>query len=129
MSLSAARTIVVLGAAGAFAEVVVGAFGALGLRQRLDPDMLAIYLTGAQYQMYHSLALLALGAVQASELRSRWFRRAAFCFVAGTILFSGSLYFLALSGVRLLGAITPFGGLLFLLGWILVIIGAWRERA
>lgn len=128
MSQSAARTIVVLGALGALTAVAAGALGAHGLRQRLDPDMLAIYLTGAQYQMYHSLALLALGAAQASELRSRWFRRAAFSFVVGMILFSGSLYFLAFTGLRLLGAITPFGGVLFLLGWILVIVGAWRER-
>ncbi|MBK6287841.1 MAG: DUF423 domain-containing protein [Gammaproteobacteria bacterium] len=128
MSLSAARTIFALGAAGALTAVIAGAFGAHGLRHRLDADLLAVFLTGAQYQMYHSLALLAVGAAQASDLRSRWFGRAALSFVAGMILFSGSLYLLAFTGMRQLGAITPIGGVLFLLGWILLMVGAWRER-
>jgi uncharacterized membrane protein YgdD (TMEM256/DUF423 family) len=122
------RTMLALGAIGAFGAVLAGAFGAHGLRARVDTELLAVFLTGAQYQMYHSLALLALAAVQASELKSRWFAHAATCFVAGILLFCGSLYLLALTGVRELGAITPLGGLLFLAGWVLVTVGAWHER-
>jgi uncharacterized membrane protein YgdD (TMEM256/DUF423 family) len=97
--------------------VAAGAFGAHALRTRLGADQLAVFETGARYQMYHGLALLAVawatdrwgvGAVQAAG----WF------FLAGVLLFSGSLYLLALSGQQWWGAITPLGGLAFLVGWV-----------
>lgn len=93
-----------------FLAVALGAFAAHGLKARLSPEMLQVFETAVRYQAYHALALLALGAARGPD-------RAGWCFVAGVVLFSGSLYALALSGVRWLGAITPLGGVLFLAGW------------
>ena len=105
-----------LGAIAAFLAVALGAFGAHGLRGRLSPDMLAVFETGVRYHMYHALALILVGLMM-----SRWndwlIHTAGWCFVAGILLFSGSLYALALSGVTILGAVTPIGGLAFLAGW------------
>jgi uncharacterized membrane protein YgdD (TMEM256/DUF423 family) len=113
------RLFVALGALSAFVAVAAGAFGAHGLRERLTPELLAVFETGARYQMYHALGLLAVAWAS-----SRWPSGAApaagWLFVAGTVLFSGSLYALALTGVRALGAVTPFGGLAFLAGWALL---------
>ena len=110
------RTFFALGAVLAGLAVAAGAFGAHGLRGRLEPDMLAVFETGARYQMYHALALLAVAWATV-----RWPESAAalagWLFVAGIVVFSGSLYVLALSGVRWLGAVTPLGGLCFLAGW------------
>jgi uncharacterized membrane protein YgdD (TMEM256/DUF423 family) len=110
------RTFFALGALLAGLAVAAGAFGAHGLRDRLAPDMLAVFETAARYQMYHALALLAV-----AWATTRWpgtsAALAGWLFVAGIVVFSGSLYALSLSGVRWLGAITPFGGLAFLAGW------------
>jgi len=112
------------GAAGGLLAVAAGAFGAHGLRSQLDPAALAWWATGAEYHMYHSLALLALGLAPAAMPAQRWLNRAAWCFAVGIVFFSGSLYVLALTGIRGLGMITPLGGLLFLLGWGAVLVGA-----
>ena len=120
------RAVTVCGALGALLAVAAGAFGAHGLRAQLEPAMLAVWATAADYQMYHALALLALGLAPPAALARRWHRVAAVCFAAGIVLFSGSLYLLALSGIRALGMITPLGGVLFLLGWAAVVAGAWR---
>ena len=105
-----------LGALSALISVAAGAFGAHALRERLAPDMLAVFETGARYQMYHALGLLAVAWAV-----GRWPGGAAvtagWLFVAGTVLFSGSLYLLTLTGHRWLGAITPLGGLAFIAGW------------
>jgi len=122
-----ARALLVAGAALAFLAVLAGAFGAHALQERLEPRLLAAFMTGAQYQMYHALALFALGAVQSSPARDHRFSLAGGCFLAGLVLFSGSLYALALTGIRQLGIITPFGGTLFLIGWGFAIAGAWRH--
>ena len=114
-----------LGAAYGFMAVAMGAFGAHALKARLSAEMLAVWRTGVEYQMYHALALLLLG-VLARQLPSANFNAAGWCFAAGVLLFSGSLYVLALSGVRVLGAVTPFGGLLFLAGWVLLAWSATR---
>jgi uncharacterized membrane protein YgdD (TMEM256/DUF423 family) len=119
------RLFVILGALSAFVGVGAGAFGAHALKVRLAPDLLAVFDTGARYQLVHALALLAVAwACQ------RWpgarADRAGWCFVAGTVLFSGSLYALALTGVRTFGAVTPFGGAAFLAGWALLAWSAWR---
>jgi uncharacterized membrane protein YgdD (TMEM256/DUF423 family) len=110
------RTFFALGAALAGVAVAAGAFGAHGLRDRLAPDMLAVFETAVRYQMYHALALLGV-----AWATTRWPGSSAaiagWLFVAGIAIFSGSLYVLALSGVRWLGAITPIGGLCFLVGW------------
>ena len=110
------RLFATLGAISAFLAVAAGAFGAHALRARLSPDLLAVFETGARYQMYHALGLLAV-AWMLSRWPGPWPARAGWLFVAGTVLFSGSLYALALTGVRTLGAITPIGGVAFLAGW------------
>ena len=115
--MSLDRLFATIGAVSAFLAVGAGAFGAHALRARLSPDLLAVFETGARYQMYHALGLLAV-AWMLTRWPGPWPARAGWLFVAGTVLFSGSLYALALSGVRWLGAITPLGGLAFLAGWL-----------
>jgi len=100
-----------------FLGVGLGAFGAHGLRSRLSPDMLAVFETAVRYQMYHALALLLTAAAIGRIGDARLLVIAGWFFVAGIVLFSGSLYALALTGVSMLGAITPIGGLAFLIGW------------
>lgn len=119
---------IVGGALGALLAVVAGAFAAHALDERLAPAMMDVLRTAADYQIYHSLALLALAALQSSALASPWFGRAAVCFVLGMLLFSGSLYLLALSGQRFWGMLTPVGGILFLAGWAATLRGAWRAH-
>ena len=103
--------------------VAAGAFGAHALRDRLSAPMLAVWETAARYQMYHALALLLLAMAAGRESGGRWTLPARLL-VAGAILFSGSLYALALSGRGWLGAVTPLGGLCWLAAWALIVIGA-----
>jgi uncharacterized membrane protein YgdD (TMEM256/DUF423 family) len=119
------RVFTVCGALSAFVAVAAGAFGAHALRTRLGPELLAVFETAARYQMYHALALVAV-AWATSRWASPQLRAAGWLFVAGTILFSGSLYLLALTGARGLGAVTPLGGLCFLAGWLLFAVSVWR---
>jgi uncharacterized membrane protein YgdD (TMEM256/DUF423 family) len=116
------RAFALAGALSAFIAVAAGAFGAHALRARLAPDLLVVFETGARYQMYHALALLAV-AWAANHWPGTPLRVAGWLFIGGTLLFSGSLYLLALTGVRWLGAVTPLGGLLFLAGWAALAIG------
>ncbi len=124
-AMEPARMFLALGSLSAFLGVAAGAFGAHALKSRLTPDLLAVFETGARYQLYHALALLAV-AWASTQFPGAWIRWAGWCFAGGTLLFSGSLYALALSGVRVLGAITPFGGLLFLAGWLCLALAACR---
>ena len=101
--------------------VALGAFGAHALRSVLSPEMLEVWRTGVTYQMVHGLGLLALSALLPHQ-PSPLLPRAGVCLVLGIVLFSGSLYALALTGIRLLGAVTPLGGLAFLAGWLLVVL-------
>ncbi len=118
------RTFAALGALSAGISVAAGAFGAHALRARVSPDLLAVFETAARYQMYHALGLVAAAwATERAPGAAAW---AGWLFVAGTVLFSGSLYALALSGVRALGAITPFGGIAFIAGWIALAVAALR---
>lgn len=117
------RLFTTLGALSAFIAVAAGAFGAHALRARLSPDLLAVFETGARYQMYHALGLLAV-AWAGARWPGPWAAWAGWLFLAGTVLFSGSLYLLALSGARWWGAITPFGGAAFLAGWICLVLAA-----
>jgi len=114
-----------LGCVSAFLAVALGAFGAHALRGRLVPDMLTVFEIGVRYQMYHALALLAVGGGAArwggSAVAAGWL------FVAGTVLFSGSLYALAFTGQRWLGAVTPFGGAALLVGWAALAWAAWAR--
>jgi uncharacterized membrane protein YgdD (TMEM256/DUF423 family) len=120
------RLWLILGAASAFVSVAAGAFGAHALKARLTPDLLTIFETGARYHMYHSLGLIAVGVLM--HLRpSPLLSGAGAAMAVGILLFSGSLYALALTGVRALGAITPLGGLGFLTGWALLALAAWRH--
>jgi uncharacterized membrane protein YgdD (TMEM256/DUF423 family) len=119
------RLFFALGALSAGLGVALGAFGAHALKARLSPDMLAVWETGVRYQLVHALGLLAVAWALA-----RWpggpVHASGWLFVAGTLLFSGSLYALALSGVRGLGAVTPLGGVAWIVGWACLAWGAWR---
>ena len=122
------RLFFALGSASAFLAVALGAFAAHGLKSRLAPDLLAVFEVGVRYQMYHALALLAVAWAS-----TRWpgtpVTASGWLFVAGTVIFSGSLYALSLTGVRWLGAITPIGGLAFLAGWACLAWAAWGTRS
>lgn len=112
-----------------FIAVAAGAFGAHALKTRIDADLLAVYQTAVQYQFWHALGLLALGILIGQRPNERAFRVAAWLLIAGMVLFCGSLYALALTGIRGLGAITPIGGVSFLAGWAVLAWAAWRGKA
>ena len=111
----------------ALTAVALGAFGAHGLRDRVEPRMLEVFEVGVRYQMFHALALLA-AALARPLLRAHRADAACACFVAGTAVFSGSLYAMTLTGIRALGAVTPVGGVLFLAGWVLLAAAAQPGR-
>jgi len=117
------RTFLLAGAVAGLIAVAFGAFGAHGLRGRLTPDMLAVFETGVRYHMYHALALM-LTAALATRIEGKAVAAAGWFFIAGIVLFSGSLYLLAVTGVTILGAITPIGGVAFLAGWASLAIAA-----
>jgi uncharacterized membrane protein YgdD (TMEM256/DUF423 family) len=121
-------TALTLGSLSAFLSVAFGAFGAHALKSRLAPDLLAVFHTGVQYQGFHALALLLLGVLhaQGADQNAGALRWATWAFGIGTLLFSGSLYLLALTGVRKWGMVTPLGGVSFLLGWIFCILYSLR---
>ncbi|MEQ1690177.1 MAG: DUF423 domain-containing protein [Gemmatimonas sp.] len=116
-----------LGAVSAAIAVAAGAFGAHALRDKVEPRLLEVFETGARYQMYHALALLAVGL-----LISRWpsglLTTAGWLFVAGTVFFTGSLYAMTFTGIRALGAVTPIGGVCFIAGWICLALASARIR-
>lgn len=115
------RLIWILGAANGFLAVAFGAFAAHKLRDKLEPRLFEIFEVAARYQMYHALALLA-AAWLTTRSPSPTAVGAAWCFFIGIVLFSGSLYALSLTGIKPLGIITPFGGVAFLAGWVLLAV-------
>jgi uncharacterized membrane protein YgdD (TMEM256/DUF423 family) len=121
------RRLIILGAVLGALGVGAGAFGAHALKTRLAPDMLAVFETGARYQLWHALAILAAACVW-----SRWpspaVSAAGWLFIVGIALFSGSLYLLSLTGIRFFGIVTPFGGVALILGWLALAWGAWSHR-
>jgi uncharacterized membrane protein YgdD (TMEM256/DUF423 family) len=119
------RTFLLVGALAAFIGVALGAFGAHGLRTRVSSEMLAVFETGVRYHMYHAFAILIV-ALALARIDGWLIRAAGWLFTAGIVLFSGSLYALALTGVTTLGAVTPLGGLAFLLGWAALAVAALR---
>lgn len=120
------KTIIMTASVFLALAVAIGAFGAHGLKSHISTEMLGIYKTGVEYHFYHALGLLLLGvlAVYMPNVYLKW---SAIFLVSGIILFSGSLYLLAVSGIKWLGAITPFGGLSFITGWILMFIAVWKN--
>ena len=120
-----ARLFFAIGSLFGFLGVALGAFGAHALKARLDADLLATFEVGVRYQMYHALALFAVGWAH-----TKWpgavLTASGWLFVAGTAIFSGSLYALSLSGIRWLGAITPIGGVALLAGWLCLALAVWK---
>jgi uncharacterized membrane protein YgdD (TMEM256/DUF423 family) len=121
------RSACVAGAVLAGTAVVTGAFAAHGLRGRVPPDLLAVFETGARYQMYHGLALIA-AALATQRFPGARLVPVWWLFLAGTLVFSGSLYLLALTGVSGFGAVTPIGGVLLIAGWAAFAVGVARSR-
>jgi uncharacterized membrane protein YgdD (TMEM256/DUF423 family) len=111
-----------------FLAVALGAFGAHALKASLPPDLMAVYHTGNQYHFYHALGLFAVAFAAACFRPSQLFGLSGAFVLAGLILFSGSLYVLSLTGQRWIGVITPFGGVAFMIGWLLLAAGVWRSR-
>ena len=109
-----------------FVAVAAGAFGGHALKTRLSPELMAIYQTAVQYHFVHALGLLAVALLIALRPESRPLAIAAWLLVAGLVLFCGSLYALALTGIRGFGALTPFGGVAFLAAWAALVWAAWR---
>jgi uncharacterized membrane protein YgdD (TMEM256/DUF423 family) len=120
------RGFTAVGAGSAALAVLAGAFGAHALRSRVPADLLSVFETAARYQMYHALGLLVVALLAEQEARAG-VRAAGWLFLAGTVLFCGSLYALSLTGARWLGAITPAGGLCFIAGWLALLAGVWRR--
>ncbi|MCC6141120.1 MAG: DUF423 domain-containing protein [Nitrospira sp.] len=120
------QILVAMGSLAAALAVAAGAFGAHLLKSVLDPPQLAVFETAARYQMYHALGMIAVGL--AGQIVGRpQVARAGWCFAAGIVLFCGSLYGVSLLGIRWLGAVTPIGGVAFIMGWSLFGWYAWRE--
>ena len=122
-----ARAILVIAALLGAAAVLLGAFGAHALRDTLDERALAIWHTAVEYQFWHVLAAVAVALI-ARDGASTCLRIAAVAFIAGIALFSGSLYALALGAPRIVGVVTPFGGVAFVAGWIALAVHAWTHR-
>jgi uncharacterized membrane protein YgdD (TMEM256/DUF423 family) len=117
-----AKLFLILGGINAALVVLLGAFGAHGLKARMTAEMLAVYQTGVHYHLFHALGLIAVGLVATQISDSAYLKWSGWLMLAGIILFSGSLYVLSVSGLRWLGMITPFGGVSFIAAWILFVL-------
>lgn len=121
------RNLLISGSLLAAVGVALGAFGAHALRGRLDPALLATWQTAVQYHLAHALGILLIALlIPKLGMHATW---SGWLMVAGIFLFSGSLYLLAITGVRWLGAVTPLGGLAFIAGWLLLAFAAWKSSA
>lgn len=121
------RFFIIIGSLSGGIGVAAGAFGAHALRARLEPRMLEVFETGARYQMYHAMAMLAAAWI-VTRYPGPLANASGWLFLVGTLLFSGSLYAMALTGVRVLGAVTPLGGVCFIAGWACLALAALRHR-
>jgi uncharacterized membrane protein YgdD (TMEM256/DUF423 family) len=121
-----ARLFIAIGASMAALAVVLGAFGAHALKARLPADMLEVYHTAVQYHFWHALGVLAVGLALQLSPDAGWLRTAGWLLTGGIVLFCGSLYLLALTGSKWLGAVTPLGGVAFILGWLALVVAALR---
>jgi len=122
------RIIGLLGPLSAMLAVGFGAFGTHGLRGQLDEHMLGVYQTAVQYHFYHALGLTLIALALQQQPLNRLLQWSGSLMLTGTLLFSGSLYLLALTGSRWLGMVTPFGGLLFIASWLLFGLGLFRQQ-
>lgn len=120
------RIILLIASALLVFAVILGAFGAHGLKSHLSTEMMQVYKTGVDYHFYHALGLFLVGVLAVSMPSNLLNWSAIFLFV-GVILFSGSLYVLAVTGIKWLGAITPLGGMSFIIGWILLFLSVWKN--
>ena len=121
------KLFLVAAAISGFCAVALGAFGAHALKARLSGELMAVYQTAVQYHFYHCLALLAVGLLMLQAPQAGSLKWSGFGFLAGSLIFSGSLYLLAITGTRWLGAITPVGGLLLLFGWAALAVAIYRH--
>lgn len=121
-----AKHFLMFAAVSGLLAVILGAFGAHGLKGKLDESLLSAFQTGVQYHFYHTFALMLVALMMYRFPQVDMLRWSGFAFVVGIVLFSGSLYALALGGPRWLGPVTPLGGLFFMVGWLCVLISAWR---
>lgn len=112
------KTFIVIGAVAMALGVILGAFGAHGLKNKLTADLLAVYQTGVEYHLYHALGLILVGVLINQFPQVSGLHTGGWLLLAGILIFSGSLYVLAISGIRWLGAITPIGGTAFIAGWL-----------
>jgi uncharacterized membrane protein YgdD (TMEM256/DUF423 family) len=123
-----AKLFLSLGSISGALAVMIGAFGAHGLKDKLSEKMLANYMTGVEYHFYHTIALLIVGVI-ALHYPTRPLAASGWAFTIGILIFSGSLYVLAMTGITKLGAITPIGGLAFIIGWILLAAAVLKSAA
>jgi len=123
------KTWLVIGALSMALAVILGAFGAHGLKSRLSPDLLAIWHTGVDYHVYHALGLLLVAVTMGFFPDAGGLRWAAGLMLGGMLVFSGSLYLLAVTGIRWLGAITPLGGLSLIAAWLTLAWSVWKAAA
>ncbi len=121
-----AKLFITLASLSGMLAVILGAFGAHALKARLDQYSQGVWETAVQYHFYHALALLAVGIVALGQPQSTLLRSSGWLFLLGTLVFSGSLYLLALTGTRWLGAVTPIGGLAFIGGWACLAVASWK---
>ncbi len=122
------REFFIVAAISGLVAVILGAFGAHGLKARLAPELMGVYQTGIQYHFYHTCALLACALLLRSGLTHPAFVVAAYSYTIGIVAFSGSLYLLAITEQHWLGMVTPLGGLAFLVGWFALLVGCTRSR-
>ncbi|ARN74185.1 DUF423 domain-containing protein [Oceanicoccus sagamiensis] len=122
-----AKTLLMIAALSGLLAVAIGAFGAHGLKGRVTTDLMAVYQTGVQYHFYHTLALLLVGILMLQFPQESLLSWSGWLFVVGMIIFSGSLYVMALTGIKWLGAITPIGGVAFIAGWLSLAIAVYKN--
>jgi uncharacterized membrane protein YgdD (TMEM256/DUF423 family) len=121
-----AKLFITLASLSGMLAVTLGAFGAHGLRGKLDDYAMGVFETAVQYHFYHALALLAVGIIALSQPQTTLLKSSGWLFIVGTVIFSGSLYVLALTGTKWLGAVTPLGGLAFIGGWACLATASWK---
>ncbi len=121
-----AKLFITLASLSGMTAVMLGAFGAHALRERLDVYARGVFDTAVQYHFYHSLALLAVGLLAVSQPQTAMLKSSGWLFLIGIVIFSGSLYLLSVTGVRWLGAVTPLGGLAFIAGWACLAATGWK---